>query len=271
MKFKVVVVIYNCECEVSKSILSILSLDKKCVELVVCDNSTKAEITKKNLQYCKIHKVHYINMLGNAGLSRAYNRAIMQMSHDDWVVLFDQDTAVNSTYFDELEKSILVYPKTYIHVPVVKSKEVQISPCVMKGHVIKRMTVTNYGLNSNITAINTGMAIMTSVFDKTGNYNEMIFMDYLDHYFIRNFKKHYNNIAVFDCILEQEFSDHDHTNIKTDVARFVIYKEDFYIFCKDTIPGKVYYTCKMIYRALKLAVYHKSIVFIKILMEVPLK
>ena len=271
MKFKVVIVIYNSECEASKSIVSILNLNKRCVELVVCDNSTKAEMTKKNEQFCKIQKVHYINMQGNAGLSKAYNRALLPISSDQWVVLFDQDTIVNPTYFAELEKSILVYPNTYIHVPIVKSKEVQISPCVMKGHVVKRMTVTNYGLYSNITAINTGMAIKASVFDETGNYNEMIFMDYLDHDFIRNFKKYYNDIAVFNCILEQEFSDHDHSNIKTDIARFMIYKKDFSVFCRDNLSGHIYYTCKIIYRTLKLTVYHKSLVFIKKLLEVPLK
>lgn len=271
INFKVIIVIYNNKCEISNSISSILGLNKRCVEIVVCDNSTKKEISKNNEQFCKLQKVQYINMQGNAGLSRAYNRALMQTSSNQWVVLFDQDTIVDSTYFDELEKSILIYPNTTIHVPVVKSKGVQISPCVMKGHVVKKMTVTRYGLYNNITAINTGMAIRASVFEKTGNYNEMIFLDYVDHYFIRNFSKYYHNIAVFKCILEQEFSDHDHSDLKSDVARFKIYKKDFYLFCKDSISGQIYYLFKIIYRTLKLTLYHKSLVFIKKLLEVPLQ
>ena len=271
MKFRVVIVIYNCECEVSKCISSILGLNNQCVELLICDNSTIAETAKKNEQFCKLQKIHYINMQGNAGLSKAYNRALIQISPDQWLVLFDQDTIVNPTYFDKLEKSILFYPNTFIHVPVVKSKEVQISPCVIKGHVVTRMTVTHYGLHSNITAINTGMAIRASVFEKTGNYNEVIFLDYVDHYFIRNFNKLYHNMAVFNCTLKQEFSDHDHSDLKTDVARFIIYKKDFYLFCKDSISGHIYYLCKIFYRSLKLTLYHKSLVFIKQLWEVPLK
>lgn len=271
MKFKVVIVIYNSECETSKCTTSILDINNKCVDLVICDNSTRAEIVLKNEQFCKLQKIDYINMHGNAGLSGAYNRALLQISKEQWVVLFDQDTIVTSNYFDELEKSILTYPDTYIHVPVVKSNEVQISPCTMKGHVVKRMTVTNYGLYSTITAINTGMAIRTSVFEKTGNYNELIFLDYLDHDFIRNFRKYYKTIAVFNCILEQEFSDHEHSNLEADVARFKIYKKDFYIFCKDSVSGHIYYRCKIIYRALKLSVYHKNSIFLKRLLGVPIK
>ena len=271
INLRVVIVIYNSECEVSKSLSSILKLNKKSLELFVCDNSTRAEIISKNELFCSMQQVHYINMQGNAGLSRAYNRALMQISHDKWVVLFDQDTYVNPTYFDELEKSILLHPNIYIHVPVVKSKGVQISPCLMIGHAVKRMKVTNYGLYSNITAINTGMAIRASVFEKTGNYNELIFLDHLDHYFIRNYRKFYKEIAVFHCILEQEFSDHDHSNIQVDVARFIIYKKDFYIFCKDSISGHIYYMSKILYRTLKLTAAHKSFVFIEKLLEGPLK
>ena len=271
MEFNCIILVYNTKCENSNCIISILELDENLLEIYVCDNSTNSDIKKNNYKFCESMKLYYIDMKGNCGLSKAYNKALSKIENDGWVLIFDQDTIVSPNYFHELNKSIANYPNTYIHVPIVKSRGIRISPSVMRGYSVKSLAINNYGLYSNVTAINTGMAIKSCVFEKIGNYNEEIFMDYLDHYFIRKYNKYFKNIAIFNCELAQEFSDHDHSDICKDLARFIIYKKDFYHFCNDSVYGYIFYLFKITYRAIKLSIYHKNIVFIRKLFEGNLK
>jgi len=268
MELNCIVVLYNTKCEDSLGVNTLIEPKLHNLKIVICDNSEKVDIKENNKRFCNKLEIEYIDMKGNLGLSKAYNKALTRINHDSWFVIFDQDTIVNPNYFHELNKSIANYPNTYIHVPIVKSRGIRISPSVMRGYSVKSLAINNYGLYSNVTAINTGKSC---VFEKIGNYNEEIFMDYLDHYFIREYNKNFKNIAIFNCELAQEFSDHDHSDICKDLERFIIYKKDFYHFCNDSVYGYIFYLFKITYRAIKLSIYHKNIVFIRKLFKGNLK
>lgn len=267
MGFHCIVVIYNTRCEGSLSLNSLFMIKLVNLKILVCDNSTKFNIKDANVRYCNKYGIEYMDMKGNVGISKAYNKALSKIDNDNWVVIFDQDTEIPREYFDELNNSILKYPHVYIHVPVVKSNNTQISPCLISNYNVKKTTLESPGLYRHITAINSGMAIRRDVFYKVGGYNEDIFLDYLDHYFIREYKKHFKEIALFNCTLVQSFSDADHSNISSDLNRFKIYKKDFYQFCKDSITGKMFYIIKLFYRSIKLSIFHRNVVFLKCLIE----
>lgn len=267
VNIKCVIVIYNMQCEDSRCLVSILKLKTQKLNLIVCDNSNVSLFKKNNREFCEENHIEYIDMQGNHGLSRAYNKALTKVEKNEWVVLFDQDTRISNNYFVELEKSVNTYPHIYIHVPIVKSEKLLMSPSLASKYKVSKTTITKPGLYTDITAINSGMAINRKVFTRVGKYNEEIFLDYLDHYFIRQYKKEYDQIALFNCVLNQEFSNNDHSNITRDLTRFKIYKDDFYQFCKDSARGKLFYLTKILYRAFKLSYLHHNAVFIKSLVE----
>jgi GT2 family glycosyltransferase len=262
MKYTCIVVIYNLACENSITLKSLKNIGID--NIIVCDNSVKSQIKNSNIMFCNKQSIKYLDMEGNSGLSKAYNRALKEIDADSWVVIFDQDTKIIEEYFDKLSESICKYPEVYMHVPIVKSKNMQMSPSISKGYNVKKINHSTSGVYKDITAINSGMAVKGEVFEKTGIYNENIFLDYLDHYFVREYKNIYKKIAVFDCVIIQDYSDEDHTNYSRDLNRFEIYSKDFYEYCKDSIKGRVFYIIKILYRSVKLSILHKNIAFIKI-------
>lgn len=267
MKFTCIVVIYNLACENSITLKSLLKTGIDNLNIIVCDNSVKFQMKNSNIMFCNERAIKYLDMEGNSGLSKAYNRALKEIDTDSWVVIFDQDTKITVEYFDKLNESISQYPEVYMHVPIVKSKNMQMSPSLSKGYSVKRINMSTSGVYKDITAINSGMAVKRDVFEKTGSYNENIFLDYLDHYFAREYKNIFKEIAVFECVIIQDFSDEDHTNYSRDLSRFEIYSKDFYEYCKDSIKGRAFYATKILYRSIKLSIVHKNIAFLKIAIE----
>lgn len=234
---------------------------------ILCDNSTVEAIKRFNRLFCEKSNIVYIDMKGNMGLSKAYNKAISLIcdQEDNWVVFFDQDTRIFPGFFEQLKSSIKKHPDIYIHVPFVLSsqKDVQISPTKIFGyHVTRKQCPRVASVYHDITAINTGMVINRGAFSKVGKYNEELFLDYVDHYFIRQYKKYFKGIAFFNARLIQEFSSHGENDFDAEVKRFMIYKKDFYVFCKNSFLGRLYYFVKMPFRTVKLSIKHRSLTFL---------
>ncbi|WP_394188560.1 glycosyltransferase [Paenisporosarcina quisquiliarum] len=266
LKINCVIVAYNNEIDNLDNIRPLIT-NKINAKIIICDNSEKKELKIANYKFCEENYIKYIDMHGNKGLSKAYNEAIKELDNDSWMVIFDQDTDISQDYFVELGKSLNSYPNVNIHVPIVKSKRCQISPSQLKKYRVKSIELSTPGIYTGITAINSGMAIKKEVFNLVGNYNEKIFLDYLDHFFIKEYRKHFKEIAVFNSILNQDFSDDDHSNFLRDLNRFRIYSNDFYEFCKDSLEGRIYCLMKLSFRASKLSMMHKKLDFFKIALE----
>lgn len=63
-------------------------------------------------------------MNGNAGLSKAYNRALDYLKDEDGIVIwFDDDTNVTQEYFDALELNAKEFKDSDIFVPVIQGQD----------------------------------------------------------------------------------------------------------------------------------------------------
>lgn len=265
----VVVVVYNIDCDKSKTCTALFN-SKIPLNVVIVDNSTTSN---RNEEICSINKWKYLKMEGNVGLSKAYNKAIDYISlnnsgKDFWVSIFDQDTSLSEDYFQVLLESIKNNPKAYVKVPFVKDESGYLSPNLINKYSVKRIANINEIKDTNeITAINAGMAIYSKVFEKI-NYEEEFFLDYVDHNFLRNYKNNFKNeIEVINTTLRQSFSDDEHDDINRDINRFKIYLHDFKVFCNKDLNGRVYYISKVIFRALKLSNNYKNFVFFSFLFK----
>ncbi|MGM9946515.1 glycosyltransferase [Floccifex sp.] len=193
--------------------------------VIVCDNS---EMDYKNKEIVQANGHIYLSMKGNKGLSYAYNRALdyIQSMYPEMtgrLCLFDDDTILSNDYFKKMEES-----HADICLPIVKDQDTLLSPSMFKNGKSIRLKSLNQLDVSYISGINSGMCINLSLF-QSYRYNENLFLDYVDHYFLYTMKD--KSIEVVNTTLQQSFS--ATTNSKeSDRIRFQIFKKDTKVFYK---------------------------------------
>lgn len=260
VKIFAVIVLYNMFIEESSTYNSIK--DELDIEIFLCDNSTK-EYPNKEYNYKR--NVNYINMGGNVGLSKAYNRVLEEIGDREGILcLFDDDTTIPSSYFDKIRIAQKRDPQATVFLPIVYDDNHELlSPSLMRKYYLRRVSNISK-IGENITGINSGMAInMQNFSDHKYRYNEKIFLDFIDHLFIRDMRKKGKKIIIVeDCILYQSFSVNQ-TDCEGAIARFKIFKKDVKSFYCDSFLGTCYYRYIVIIRTIKQCVKFKTLRFIK--------
>lgn len=242
MKIEAVIVVYNRDLENSPSYSSLLLSG---VGITVCDNSISVT---RNEEKAKSDGVRYLDMNGNAGLPRAYNRAfdsLSDVSDDTLICLFDDDTEIPSGYFSAIADAVEKNPDAVAFLPVVREADngLIMSPCRIKGCRVSRAD-DPFAVSANeLTGINSGLAIRSATARKF-KYNEKLFLDYADHDYIRRLRKSGAELAVFDSPLIQHFSRSGNVSRKSAEKRFNLFKKDFTVFCSGgSLADRIY--CKL--------------------------
>lgn len=254
IKIYAILVLYNKHYQDSLTFKSILG---KGVDVIICDNSTK----NYNNDSCKhVSTVSYINMGGNSGLSKAYNKAIDFIGKQDcYICLFDDDTKVPEDYFEEVKK-VIVEQKADVYLPVVYDEVGLLSPNIMKKYSCKRAKSLEC-LNQDISGINSGMVINAKIFSEY-RYNENLFLDFVDHNFIKDIKNQGGLIRIMkNIVLNQKFSANsvDEESVK---HRYQILKKDIKVFYSFSWKAKIYYYYLISKRKIKLCIKFNSIEYL---------
>jgi GT2 family glycosyltransferase len=238
----VLIVIYNKKCLDSVTCLCLKNIDN--INIILVDNSTQ---DYQNKFFALKNEWIYISMNGNMGLSKAYNKGISVIKdHPNAIVcLFDDDTQVDQNYFEALKAKLLITPKSKIFLPYVYDETGLRSPCIIENFVAKKADNITMINSQNITAINSGMAIKMDVFTNY-QYDENLFLDYIDHAFIRDMKFLKYKISIFDAILTHEMFFTSNTADITDIInRIKRFKKDFKRFCGKSFLGRRAYWTEM--------------------------
>lgn len=218
----VIIVVYNMNCEDSAAFNSLAQSQVK--NVMICDNSTKEN---NNEEACEKHGFHYIDMGGNMGLSKAYNRAIEQIPKSGKIIcLFDDDTDIHS-YFDKV-LAYLNKNEADIYVPIVTDEMGILSPCIATKNDFKRFKNTDEMTSSvhSISAINSGMAIRSEIFENY-RYDELLFLEHIDHDFMRTMRAEHKTVCIMkDIVMVQHFALFNSTREQAEV-RFKILKRDY--------------------------------------------
>lgn len=234
------VVIYNKECKDSVACQCLRTIEN--IRVIIVDNST---IQTTNAGFAQKNDWKYVSMGGNFGLAKAYNRGIeLAEVQNSIICLFDDDTEVDKNYFEELMQKEREEPDTKLFLPLVYDEIGLLSPSVIKGLVVSRVTDISDIEAENINGINSGMAIRRDVFNDY-RYDEKYFLDYIDHAFVRDMKSRGCVISIFEAKLRQAFFANSHSDIGAVIRRFKIFKKDFKRFCEISAEGYRYY-CKEI-------------------------
>lgn len=202
VKYTAVIVVYNKTVKGSITCESLKSIAGLNIEIVIVDNS---ESDQGNAEICKELGYTYINMHGNAGLSKAYNAAI-DVTDSDVIVLFDDDTEVSNRYFSILNKAIMDHPEVDIFAPVVYGQDgVIYSPNAfnfLRNHFIN--SPTQEVPQDKFNAIASCLAIRRRVFDGY-RFNEILFVDQIDQYFFCEQRKLGRKFMKLDVEIHQNF------------------------------------------------------------------
>ena len=249
----VLIVIYNSTIKNSETYRTIK--DYKNINIIICDNSTK---DYGNLEYAKgITNITYLNMGGNVGLSKAYNEGLklIEKNNQDIVCLFDDDSIIPENYFEIISQKAKNLD-TKMFMPLVYDQMGLMSPNLMIGNYLHRAKSTNHNIKE-LSAINSGLVIRTDVF-KNYSYDENLFLDCVDHNFIRDMRKKDVKMEVVEEIkLEQNFSSFT-DNQKSAEIRFQIFKKDLKYFYKDSY---YYYLYIIARHRLRLCLTYKTFKF----------
>ncbi|MDD7280534.1 hypothetical protein [Floccifex sp.] len=222
--------------DISQSV-SYNELKKQNVKIIVCDNS---EIKTNNQMVVQQDNQVYLSMNGNKGLSYAYNRAIdyifsQTLTGKEKICLFDDDTQISDDYFQVMERS-----NSDICLPKVYDEKSLLSPSLMINGKSIRWDESQPLDKKNISGINSGMCIQASVFENY-RYDESLFLDYVDHYFLFEMKRQGKSIEVVDTILHQSFSANSN-DLESELNRFKLFKKDSEIFYRLTKLRGYHYT-----------------------------
>lgn len=272
MHFNIITIIYN-QLISNCGIVKHLNIDDFSTNLIFADNSTKEEITEKNKNFCLQSNFLYVNMNGNKGLSKAYNKAIdgILKDKDSWIIICDQDTEITSGFLLYYKNAITENPTKKIFCPIIKDSVGIMSPSKISGEKFIHSKFVDF--NSCIedySFINSCMCINSTIFD-FNKYDENLFLDCVDHDFVKTVRGRWaENLFYVISELEifQNFSGVTKNSLEADVNRFKIYLKDAQYFYKKWYKNAWSANLYMLLRALKLSIHHKNFLFLKLFLNI---
>jgi len=235
MKILCIVVIYNISIRESLTLHTLKN--NNVFDVVIADNS---DIDIDNESLCYKGNLIYESMGGNIGLSKAYNMIIDKYKNDyDIFTIFDDDTVVDERYFKELIDKADKHSKINIFAPFVYDEVGLLSPCIING--IKAIRIDDYNLitEEKVSIINSGISIRSNLLNNY-MFDEKLFMDYVDHSFIKDsINNDKNKIYFLNVKLQQTFSGSSSVGLKQGMERYRRFKKDLLTFSKKYNMSKM--------------------------------
>ncbi|NTW72263.1 MAG: glycosyltransferase [Eubacteriaceae bacterium] len=255
-----VVVLYNQkwnETNLIPGILRYLSRESAPLklELVIYDNSPARQEfhSPENL------KVEYLHDPANGKLAAAYNYAYekAKASNKEWLLLLDQDTTLDESFFDQAYKTMLKIKDTKeitAIVPRISGENQVISPCFVsrlgRMHPVSRNFT---GVSSRkMTGINSGTFLKISLLDELKGFNRSLPLDMLDHWYFNELYKRGEKIYVFDHTLRHQLSVQDYNkNVSVERYKSIVQAERlFYNRYSDGLT-RIFYKLRLSVRTIK--------------------
>lgn len=225
---------YNEWCGNSKTCITLAQNSVQPDLVLVVDNSTK---NMNNEACCAERGWLYHSMCGNAGLSKAYNAAIRLLDgQTDLVVWADDDTCFPENYFEKLREYARNDTKADVFLPVVRTQSFIMSPAIYTKRRVVPIRSVDELKGKEITGINSGLAVRLRVYQEF-HYDEAIFLDCVDHDFLRWCRIHGKKFCVMnDLELVQSFFSEGKPSPAARKNRARIYTRDTRVF--DAKCGK---------------------------------
>ncbi|MDT2756579.1 glycosyltransferase [Enterococcus asini] len=181
--------------------------------LLIYDNSPAKQ---SNPFFLETH-VTYVHDASNPGLAVAYNKALAAAADFDWLILLDQDTAVTSAYFEEINNTT---PDEQVAalVPLIFSGNQQISPVYSEQYIGKGAKHPHVGVHTHVMAINSASVLRIAFLKEVGGFNQEFSLDFLDHWLYWRIQKEGMQVQVLKTVLVHDLSVLDYDTL--DFSRY---------------------------------------------------
>ena len=188
-----IIVLYNKVIEDLAILKNYDTLKGQSIDIFIYDNSCESQ----ELPGIENINFFYKHDSMNSGVSRAYNTGIQKAKelNKKCVLLLDQDTTFT---FQMVQKYLIAYElygDNYLYAPIICDKLYKkiYSPSFLNHFIGKVQKMDKFGYSEvydleNRSLINSGLMVPINIFDKIGNFNEKIKLDFSDYYFIEKYK-----------------------------------------------------------------------------------
>ena len=265
MKFFFIVVIYNKNCDESKTCQALLNRNNSDEYVMIMDNS---EIKNDNMSFCNELQWKYVSMNGNKGLSKAYNKAIniLKDNKNDFIIWLDDDTFITDEYIENLKKACKINSEKKVFMPIIYDNNKKIiSPSIftkIKNFKLKDESELKKINIKNILAINTCLAVKISVYSNY-RYNEKQFLDLIDNSFFYYLRKEKIEYCILPNKIIQNFFSSEKINYEKKLKRELIEIHDYKEYIKDkTLIEKFMCFFRTIFWGLRGSIQYKNTNFI---------
>jgi rhamnosyltransferase len=236
MKIAGIIILFNPGLDTWKNILSYIN---EVDLLFALDNS---EIYNndliKNIQ--SIDKIKYINNFGNKGIAFALNKGARLAIDEncDWLLTMDQDSLASEGMVDYMKQFIQIFDKIELlaivspfHSLLKETSEEKESCFYYKG----------FRLKYRLSVMTSGNLLNLKLFSIIGDFEEELFMDYVDHeYCLRANILGYKIVELIDIYLEHRLGETElrnsliqfYTTNHNYIRRYYITRNRFYLYNK---------------------------------------
>lgn len=228
-----VVVLYNSLLSEAKILKTLNTLNCKELNLIVVDNSDRKEIQLKNKNFSTENNIILVNMNGNKGLSKAYNKVLeLLKGRIGYVVWLDDDTEISIEY---LTKLLYASRGNYdIILPIIQDTHGKIVSPNSRG-LLSNKPIKSYKDGKKLekfNAINSCTAVNLDIYEEY-RYDERLFLDEIDHSFFYDHRNKNLKIELINTIVIQNFSQRaDNLNFDTAWSRLKIRIRDLIVAYK---------------------------------------
>jgi hypothetical protein len=268
MKIIIIVVLYKCKINKSRTIRSLINIYRNCpqsftdTDIIIYDNGQENQ--KLDLSLTK--NFSYIKSENNSGLSTAYNYALTKALKEnaEWLLLFDQDTKLPENYFNNLLIPLTTANKNKrikAVVPKIHYKNNYFSPSkVFYGGILRPINMDYNGIyDKEIFAIGSGSMLRVDFISEVGGFNNDFWLDSLDRWIYNTIYEEEGKVMVTNNILEHELSvlDYDSYVSEERYKNIIKYEALFMNNYKSNFQNIIYYI-RLLIRVITLFIKEKN-------------
>ncbi len=235
-------------------------------KIFIWDNSP-AKLDSESLEFLTtiFKNLIYKHTPDNTVLSKVYNSVIEdEKEPSSYLALFDDDSEIPITYFEELKKEVELNPSINLFLPQIYSNSVLVSPA--KDYFIKTSLIkqTKTGIiNSNyITAINSGMVISNRVFIEGFRYDENLNFYGTDNFFMYHYTKKHKDLFILDVKINHDLSFNESKNIDNKIRIFKEIKKANKIIYSNNWSRKMIVLFNNFIVSVRLCIKYKNLAFL---------
>lgn len=258
-----VIVLYKKKPEESAAFRSVQKIDGSLTpdSLFIYDNTCEPVLTEI--------AATYRHDPANSGVSRAYNEACRLALNwqKKWLLLFDQDTAFENSFIQDLFLITGQHPRSRVFVPILEDEKGIVSPFRWSYGKGKRIKVVAGKLPlRKFRFANSGLLIGTDSFFEVNGYEESIPLDFSDIAFGEKLCRITDHFIVVNTKLTHSFSGSISLPEGDALERFNHFCNGAFAMGKTFGDGYLYFVRALI-RAVNLMILYRNNGFIKIFLQ----